>query len=271
MRPPCPPQLAKDRLKQLYPKFTGFSACRGESSMLPCLSGDCGDGVIDEVFMGTAQSCMELYRMKPALPPSSAAALNPGDPQQQGRPWQDLLVRGDQLLKELQAQDSWAGDGGGDGAKGKQDVIARTVVASAADMVDAISKLADVLGARGAGPGAGTGVAGAGKAVGGLQAPVGLGAGAGLSKVKPAKGTRTSTSAAAYAPPPPCDPIPDAPPPVGASEEEAASALAKASSSTAAAVAQAAGVLPQAAKVDEVVGEKAGSSKASKAGGKKKA
>ena len=74
-------QVAKERLKQLFPKFTGFSANRGESSMLPCLSGDCGDGVIDEVFMGTAQSCMELYRMKP---PAAASGINASE----GKPWQ---------------------------------------------------------------------------------------------------------------------------------------------------------------------------------------
>ena len=111
--------------------------------MLPCLSGDCGDGVIDEVFMGTAQSCMELYRMKPSAATSSSTS--------EGKPWQDLLVRGDQLLKELQTQDKWGGEegkaNGGQNCSGKSQDVARTVVASAADMVDAISKLADVLGA----------------------------------------------------------------------------------------------------------------------------
>ena len=111
--------------------------------MLPCLGGDCGDGVIDEVFMGTAQSCMELYRMKPPATTSNSTS--------EGKPWQDLLVRGDQLLKELQTQDKWGGGDGkatvGPGSSGKSQDVARTVVASAAEMVDAISKLADVLGA----------------------------------------------------------------------------------------------------------------------------
>ena len=198
--------MAKDRLKEIHPNFTGFSSC-GDSSLLPCLSGDCNDGVIDEVFMGTAQSCMELYRMKPPVSHHLTDKQQQQKKQQQqgGRPWQELLVRGDQLLRELQTQDKRPGEGSHKAStdiKGDrpQDALANNVVAHAADVVEAISKLADVLG--------GSSSAGEDST---SKEPAGLGSGSGLARARPPKGEARTPTTPLQPSPPVCDPVPDDP------------------------------------------------------------
>lgn len=200
--------MAKDRLKDVYPSFNGFSS-RGDSSLLPCLGGDCGDGVIDEVFMGTSQSCMELYRLKPSVPHSPTDHKEPSLGE---RPWQDLLVRGDQLLRELQTQDLRSGDQRHEAstsskgqACGQQHEIASNVVAHAADVVEAIGKLADVLGS-------GTSSTEVGK-----HRPAGLNSGSGLLRARPGK---SGASISPLSRLPACDPIPDDPSPLLSDGEE---------------------------------------------------
>ena len=201
--------MAKDRLKDIHPSFNRYSS-RGDSSLLPCLGGDCGDGIIDEVFMGTSQSCMELYRLKP---PVAHSLTDQKEPSQGGRPWQDLLVRGDQLLRELQTQDLRSGDRGyaastslkGE-ACGQQHEVTNNIVAHAADVVEAIGKLADALGS------------GTSSTEAGEHQPAGLGCRSGLGRSRPGKSGASISPISV--PLPACDPIPDDPLPLQSDGEE---------------------------------------------------